>query len=306
MSPTEYSGLVQVVCMNNMRIMQAMLTPIPFGRDNCVIISGSDGKLERHPQSKSDLVMVGRDKKDCPLKRVLDHIGEEEYQRLFDIGPVGQPETKALNQEDPISHAFNRRELVYPDRILNAQLIIGSRGLFQEMRYRVLREMVGDHPELKRIREELKSQLSSYKKGIETGKYRHVPVYDRQLGVQYYDEDPTCSRYGFKHTFLRAVQRKMDLVTTTALQRGYVDLDEAVVGMPTNTCDRIEFFKQACVLPNGVADDAADAYSWFLREYHKAQEGYKVSGRPITASFDIEEFETHRGAVQGLLNLVVK
>ena len=96
--------------------------------------------------------------------------------------------------------------------------------------------------------------------------------------------------------FLRAVQRKLDLLTTRALRENLATPDDLAMTLPVTTVDRLEFFSRIGLISSELEDPLTDAYLWFLREYHRIQEIYKNTKRAVELPFNRHDFE-HNSAV---------
>lgn len=62
LSLSEYDGLVRVCCLNWRNELIKLLigegAASYLGKNDAVIVVGSDGKQERHPQSKTEIVVI--------------------------------------------------------------------------------------------------------------------------------------------------------------------------------------------------------------------------------------------------------
>lgn len=304
MSPKEYWELVKCVNENNRRDLASKFEDLPF-ENAALIIVGSDGKEERHCQSKPDIILIRKSGAELDLsRRLVDAIGKEEFYRSYDFSHTGLPETRGLDQSTPLSFAFNDPSKVYPDRILNAKIIAGDEDVYYSARERILAEISKDGEESKKIREHMKSQLWLYKKAIKTGVYAGRMVFDGQS--QYYDEDNANYSVGFKIAFLRAAQRKLDLMTIKAVRTGRLDIVTAARDLPTATDDRLEYFADMEMFPRELLSGSVEAYGWFLQQYHCAQEKYKDSKNAVKELFDPNKFADYKSQLMGFLDLRIK
>jgi hypothetical protein len=112
---------------------------------------------------------------------------------------------------------------------------------------------------------------------------------------------------GFKMGPLRAVQRKLDILTVSGLRAGIFNAEDLASSLPSNTVDRFDFFSQRELLTAEQAENFSHAYLWFLREYHKAQEGFKQSDRTrmISVSFNLQEFKQNIGYINEFLDIKI-
>lgn len=173
---------------------------------------------------------------------------------------------------------------------------------------KVLQEMSNDDEIGRKIRKAMKSQLKIYRRTIKQGKYRHLTVFEvgPESGWQYYFEGDDWSKniMGFKMGPLRAVQRKLDILTADYLRIGVFTAEDLAVSLPTNTIERIEFFAQMGQYPLGQAESLGLSYLWFLREYHRVQEKFKNSPKyeVVSTKFNSQEFNMNLAIINSFLH----
>ncbi len=280
----------------------------PLAPTQCLIVVGSDGKRERHKQSKTDLVVVEQPHSDnLPIDGFVAWYGsvhpKQPFHEVFDLHSERMPQVASLGNPDvPVSyaypHLYRQPARIYPDRILNSMLVGGSDEVFKDARRQVLHEMTDIGKPSRYIREEMAMQLKHYRKAIASGTFRDIDVFSTDPPLQFYDENPVSYSMGFKIPFLRSVQRYLDIVTTVAIRAGRLDLDEAVDTLPTSTVDRLNFMMNLGILPaNATTEKIRDSYLWFLQQYHYAQELYKGNREPVSLLFDQEVFKSHQAVV---------
>lgn len=287
LSPQEYDGLLRFINMDNLLRLKNMIPKLP-PRDIAIIVVGSDGKLERHPQSQTEIVVLSTYSKLALeiSKTIKDYLVIHHPYEHFDLEPKGIPEYKALNN-GYMSYAYNNPNLVYPDRMLNSILIAGDRVLYNQARIETLEEMGGDSEVGKKIRYRLKKQLSSHRVACTSGIYNREVIFDKDSNKQIYDEKN--KKFGFKMAFLRAVQRRLDVIMARAIIDKIINPQEIISGfLPTNTIDRLDFlFKHNLIEMNSQQfEDLIEGYLWFLQRYHEIQETYKNKGSTIELKFD--------------------
>lgn len=289
---------------------RTLLKTAPVTQDQCLVLLGSDGKKERHAQSKTDLAIIQRAGSDscltpAGLMEWFDGTHIENFVDIFDLQLHEEPEVKEVGNPDLyLSDAYpykytgvNRR--IYPDRALNTVFILGNEAVHLEARGQVLKEMTENHKRSRTIRRELVKQLKSYRKTMETGLYRDRPTFTVMPPVQYYDEDLEVYSTGFKIGFLRTVQRFLDVATVVGIREGFFTIDEAVEDLPTSCPEKIQFLAGRGLFPDGMqTENAIDAYLWFLQQYHFAQELYKNERTPIALPFNVEDFSAYAGILE--------
>ena len=305
LDPVEYYGLLEIVNINYQNLLRGFLEGKLGNLDEvCLILTGSDGKRERHCQSRTEIIIIGNNQ-----SLVLGT--REEIGKIFGENGVPLesnpsdclPEGRTLDEN--LSYAYNNRELVYPDRVLHSQFLIGSKEIYQQAILKVLDEIITDG----RIYDHVRRQLNDYKKAFREGDYRGQTIFSWGDGIQWYEEnkDPKLSRLGFKMGPLRAVQRKLDVITFKALRhddqlKGKIR-ERYVEGGLSNTLVRIEFLSQIGLIPEDLKNKLIEAYYWFLQQYHQAQENYKQTRRPVELAFDIDLGDYHRGIIEKFLEI---
>lgn len=298
----EYWGLLKTVGANwrdELRREYAALAGSSelFGdKPYCLILPGSDGKEERHPQSKTEIILL-LEESNFSLE---EEIGKKAEAMSRKNSISGFVETKiAGSKEAPLSFFEHSPSHVYPDRVLNSYLLVGDRQLYLRARRQVLEEMTG-----KKIKEAMRDQLRQYKKVIRTGEYRNLKVFSEEEGEQYYFESRETKRirFGFKVGFLRAVQRKLDLETVRWLESGQEGVDFLAQNLPMSTVERIAYFAQRGLFDKNFALNLQEAYLWFLKNYHYAQESFsKNKGRVAVVSFSQERFAAEKEVITNFL-----
>ena len=294
----EYGGLLETIGVNWRNELKERLTDALFddellrGKQYCFITPGSDGKKERHPQSKTELILLLR-QKDPQLVGEVEQRMETIRREGFVLGPV---ETKIVGKEESSLSFFNDLpQRVYPDRVLNSYLLMGDSRLYLEARRQILEEMKGG-----KVRKKMRNQLKQYRKAIETGEYRGLEVFSEEKGEQYYFEnsDTKQIRFGFKIAFLRAVQRKLDLLTVGLIEEGDKNINMLAKSLPANTTERIDYLVKRGLLDQGFASRLQIAYLWFLKNYHKAQETFsKNKHQRAVVPFDKNRFATEKEVI---------
>lgn len=247
-------------------------------------VVGSDGRFERHEKQGTDIIVLADSADSYPDWDLRTYLGEYGF-KLEDR----EPNIYDLSSNTQLSVVQGLRNAkAFPDYILNSDHVAGDIRLWTTARERVLYELQ-DSKMYKDIRERNRKE---YAKAARTGIYGGVPVFNLYEGVQFYqEEENTRFQLGFKVPFLRLVQSWLDLKTTDYLR--YFEFDPKLVQtlskhMPTSTSDRLSFLGQH----GGIGDrweDIYQAYGWFLREYHYAQEQYTAQGCS-ESPFNTDEF----------------
>mgnify|MGYP000855548457 FL=1 len=303
LSEPEYNGLLKIMAENQRDSFRREWETLTSSNEQlwqrkpyCLILPGSDGKGERHPQSKTEIILL-LEEGNFSLE---EEIGKKAEAMSREGSISGSVETKiAGNKEAPLSFFEHSPSHVYPDRVLNSYLLAGDRQLYLRARQQVLEEMTG-----KKIKEAMRDQLRQYKKVIRTGEYRNLKVFSEEEGEQYYFESHETKRirFGFKVGFLRAVQRKLDLETVRWLESGKEGVDFLAQNLPTSTVERIAYFAQRGLFDQNFALNLQKAYLWFLKNYHYAQETFsRDKGRVAVVPFSQERFAVEKEVITNFL-----
>ncbi|HKZ35490.1 MAG TPA: hypothetical protein VJ242_02135 [Patescibacteria group bacterium] len=300
LSPIEYVGMMRTVNENAVDHLRQIFQDLPLAKDQCVVTIGSDGKGERHGQSKTEFMVIQNELHPPIVPMQIRRDLSKSLHRNVD----SNIELKTLEDDRLLSLAFKNRKLVYPDRVLNAGFIIGNQEIFHEARKRVLQEMTAAGPESRRLREYMERQLWRYKKSIKTGLSRDVETFSASEGWQYYNETPPHTGFGFKHGFLRATQRKFDILTARWIKQGVVTIDRLVEDLPTNTYEKFDYFSSMNLLSPNLARGASEAYAWFLQQYHQVQETYQETREPVVLDFSTRALHEHAHPLTRFLNLL--
>src|SRR5579872_5848471 len=331
LSPREYAGSVQVENMNNRRDLTVLFAQ--FVQQNqldsnniCIIVTGSDGKSERHAKSNTEVSFLVSTPEYLSLdtqfaKWFESHSPDSKpVDKVFDINPnTNLPEVRLVEDSNPdassdsniLSYAYGDRDSIYPERMLNAISVYGNEAILRDAKLKTIGEIVAPRHG-KRIRKELKSQLREYRKVLES---RNQGIFHRNLAYtldpprQYYNEDPIAYTVGFKIPALRSVQRALDVLTVQAVMDGSLRTED-VVDTPTDTTSRIEALRKKGIIPLFSSKipnlDIIDSYEWFLQQYHIAQRAYHRQHEPSILDFPKDDFLMHRMVLLDFLNGIKK
>lgn len=301
---TGYSIVLAYLNQQYLDEARSLLEYVPLTKDQCLILVGSDGKKERHAQSKTDVVIVQRPNSENLTPNGFmdwfDKTHSSTFVGTFDLVLDESPEVKVIGQDGILVSSVypdkfkggNRR--IYPDRTLNALFVTGNEDVYKEARRQVLEEMTKDGKTAGHIRRELVKQVKTNREVMKTGLFRERATFTVDPPIQYYDEDEYKFTTGFKIGFLRTVQRFLDIATVVAIRQGFMSVDDAAVGLPTSTVERIRFLDEKGLFRASIScEGVINAYLWFLQQYHFAQEQYKRTRVPIELPFNSSEFQAY-------------
>jgi len=308
LSPLEYSRILRLINQNTRESLSKGLKSIKemdeFLKDKALILTGSDGKEERHAQSKTEVIILSEKPLDEASQAFI-------FTSINDLNiETDDIEIKLLNSS-VLSFYNNQEEFIYPDRVLSGFFLLGDESLFYKARLQVLHEMISDDKVGRKIRETMKSQLKSYRKAIKGGKYRGHQIFmiNEDQGYQYYFEgkDWRENIMGFKIGPLRAVQRKLDILTVKGLKAGIFNAEDLALSLPSNTFDKFNFFSQTGLLTAEQGKKTSLAYLWFLKEYHRVQNEFKHSDRSavVKVYFNPQEFKLNINYINEFLDIKI-
>jgi hypothetical protein len=299
LEPIEYVGMVDVVNQNHLHQLQLFFGSFNLN-DGCVVVTGSDGKRERHVQSKTELIAFQPSSRSNLALALKAHIGTDFF---YDSQHALESYIEVKYIEGnwfPLSCVFNNTEAVYPDRVLQSTVVFGNPSYYYAARKQVLYELCYDENLAPRVRKKMKEQLDTYKQSIKRGSFRGNQLFDVEKTLQYYNESPSDEKnkiQGFKMSYLRAVQRKLDLIVAKSIIDGAVDLEDVATNMPSATLERLDFLSKRNVLPSELTQQVGRSYGWFLQQYHRSQAMFKSLQTYVATPFDQEEYHYYEEVI---------
>ena len=287
LDPDEYAGLVQVVNGNNHRELSNRLARLG-NHDLCIMTVGSDGKQERHSQSRAELAIVHtgalRFDPQLEIARALHEDVTNYNLEATEVRRLDEPELV-------LSYAFGNPNSVYPDRLLNSSFVVGNRDIWLRTRRQVLSEMSGESSVSARIRRHLRKQVQLYRQALERGTYAGHTIFNQEDGVMFYDEDPLHYRVAIKMSHLRLVQRHLDRLVAHGLVNNNLTIEQTSAELPAETTVRIAYLADAGLIKEGVdAGELIYGYEWCLQQYHLCQQRFKQRRTLSEVHFDKEVF----------------
>ncbi len=313
LSPLEYYGLVEVVNLNYLdewrKEIEELFHDFDF-QNTCFVVVGSDGRLEKHIQSRTEIVIFTRERLPIGFQQIKQRLLTASMPVEF--GWKDKVDLKDPSKKDlPFSSVYDNPQFIFPDRIINSVLLVGNEELYFEIRRKVIEEIV-NNPKIIRV---LKKQFRSHRSAMLKGKYRGLVVFDLEGYVQFYDEEEGKWRFGFKSAHLRAFQRFMLMLLSSYIKskEGEVDFHSLSLEFPLNPIKQYEWFIRKGFLSRTYRDlsgkeikseDVIEAYQWFLREYHRVQETYKDQEPPrkgVSVQFNREDFLKHHSCLKAFL-----
>ena len=264
--------------------------------------TGSDGRLEKGPQSKIEIVVIGKgdykEKSGDALNFIENGIEGSLFHPDLEFKTLGQLYIAGYNGDI---------EKAYPTRVSDARFLYGNCGVLVES-YRQLYSEIVMRDVGRRILDSMVSGRRRARQICESGKgsfkKQEICHFDLENGVAFYDSEhiDLPHRGSFKFGPLRLVQYGLAVELIRKLRDKDFDLD-LLENMPTNTVDRFNFFETEgrTGLTQNELSDLTDSYKFFLHQYHIAQENFRVD-RQNTTSFDINDVRSRLGDIVEIAN----
>lgn len=306
LTPHEHTGVIKAVNLLNMRCFRKDHEDFPADLNKvCIAVTGSDGKLERHSQSRTELMLIMENElSESKQKQYSDwykNINLKATRQIYIVEEeTGIPEIKIVKDSQPLSCITGQETSFFPDRTINAAFVLGNEEILKKAKAQVFTEAASDDDIGRKIRDHMKDQLRNYKNALEQGIYHKSPSYSLSPAHQYYDEHNGSFSEGFKVSGLRPIQRKLDMLTIKAIRNNMLTIEEAV-SFPTNTIERLSELKKYNIVPSEMPVE--NSYSWFLQKYHHAQQEYRKTRSKVVVPFNKDEFLKHKNVTQDFCNL---
>lgn len=289
-----YASYFDQLRQYNLRLQDRLVRTLPdehpseYADRFFIATTGSDGRLEKGPQSKVELIVYSPLEIRQEVKDVVDEIIDDDSLRTFD--PIVEYKKLctgklSLYKEDP-----NR---VFPNRVLDSRFLYGNDLLLPLALRGIADEFTAEH--MNRILKNAKDQERYARKIAREGKANfqgndivHVDLHE---GIAHYDDENHFGpkRGSFKYGPLRLIQTSMTRGIARRISTRDFDLDH-LDDYPTNTVDRLHFLETEDLtgLTHSEIADLADNYKWFLWVYHQGQENWRLDKQTETR-FDKED-----------------
>ena len=258
-------------------------------KDNFFIATtGSDGRLEKGPQSKVELIAYTPINSKIEIKDIVNEIIEDDEIKLFD--PSVEYKKMVIGKLSLFNEDPNR---VFPNRVLDSRFLYGNELLLPLTLRNIADEFTGIYG--KRIITKLKDQERYARKISREGRANfqgnELTHVNFEEGIAFYDDEDNLGpkRGSFKYGPMRLIQTSMSKGIIKKIYNKDFDLD-ILRHYPTNTVDRLHFFETENLsgLNSSEVSDLADNYKWFLWIYHCGQENWRLDKQSKT-KFDPED-----------------
>jgi hypothetical protein len=267
-----------------------------------VTTTGSDGRMEKGPESPMELVLYSLQPKEF-IVDILERVGENSCS-LLDKNIFQPSETRTIDTET-LSFYNNDPKSVYPTRVLDARVICGNESLLKPVYMKLLNELIG--PDSKGIFQSMKEKRRIAKRISNSGEqvFKGVKLnhYDLLEGAAFYN--PDTGQSSFKQGPMRLVQFSVaySLMKHLREHNSMAILDE----LPHDTPTRLLFLHDNKV--NGFASlevsEVIDTYKYFLHQYHMSQSQYKFESNNRTC-FDATEVRERLTGLTAVISTLSK
>lgn len=258
----------------------------PGESDFAVFTTGSDGRLEKGPQSKVEIVVSGRKNYENEARVV-----ENEIKRR--LGDVLDPDIEHKTLGVLYIAGYNSSlSFPFPTRVLDLRLLYGDKSVrpdaLEQLRYELTLQ------EGSRIIDGMNAKRRESRKVCETGtnkvKGAEFVHFDLGEGVSHYDEKKKSpSRLSFKTGPLRLVQYGLATEILRKVRDGEFSLD-FLEDFPTPISERLYFLETEgkTKLSHSEIETLAESYDYFIWQYHLSQEYFREHGQ-TRVDFDKKE-----------------
>ncbi|GEM_PF-2586918 len=313
----EYASVVidkntNALCSLRRELVRAFNVGCLLDRFNFVVAAtGSDGRLEKTHLSKTEIFVIltnGMDLATKIISQIRDvSLGVKCFSSGcdFSISPI--IEIKRMNEV--LSYAFGSTNRIFPNRVLDAQPLIGRDDILREARGKLLDEWVG--PEGRRIKEGVSDRVRQYRALMLSGKQtfhgQELVHYDLSRGEFYYSppSDVLPVARSTKYGPLRFIQmflvHELMKLTRVLGPDGKNLMSGLIEELPQNTVSRLDFLAndKRCKLTKEQLAEVADSYAFFLCMLGLSESEYRANGSTV---LDIGE-DTAREATERLTSL---
>ncbi len=285
--------------------------------DVCVIVTGSDGRLERGFLSSLELIILSRtadSEKVASLVGKLHSINGIEQQIIYPV-----IEQKYLDDMLSLVYAFGNTQRIYPQRVLDGYPIHGNDGILIEAVSKVFESFI-DYGSM--ILEDVRNKVREHKKISETGRQRwkgsEIIHYDLDAGIAYYEVSQEGTRKAFKQGPLRYAQfsllkKLISLVRSSTYDIKKIEELRNTFMQDNSVIGRFENLVNAgfVSLTTESLSAFAELYLNFLLLYHKCEHFAKISYDKYGISlveipFEAREVRTQIAELRQLLESFVK
>lgn len=277
---------------------------IPGGQNFVYCTTGSDGRLEKSPDSELELILLHKshpspDASVRQIHSVLESRFPEAISEESEIRNLNDRE-RSLS-EYAGEQSYGGRRMLIPTRITDALGIYGNPEILAYAKEALADELKSDGKLRKKVREQVVNRRRLARQATETGNSRFrgdvQSLFDIEEGLSFYNKNSSDGAYqeSFKQGPLRLVQYSL---SSDFVKRVTDERSVPAAEMPTNIPERLSYLQSEglTTLSPEEADDLADCYRYFLWQYHRSQENFRLNGQSAT-EFDSGEVRERLEAV---------
>ena len=247
---------------------------LPDSRGVCILVTGSDGRLEKGFWSKPEPIIVhsGVPETAAKLSSALLSIRSQAPELVADF----DFELKDLSSGEVFCYAYNQKGRSYPQRIWDSKSVFGDKEVLNASKDRVVRELRSR--QWAKIKDDLSSIRKNHKRAMESGrqvwKGTAVVNYDFDSGISYFCNFENAQARSFKHGPLRFVQSWLVATLAASIREGTeAEACKLIADLPTPTDEKIKYLFDLgkIKLSQEHVSDLIDAYNYFLLGYHNSE-----------------------------------
>ena len=241
-----------------------------------VLITGSDGRLEKGYWSKPEPIII-REKRDSEeAGRIKETLVKIRTRDPFMVAKF-EFETKTLLDRDEIfAFAFCQRGRSYPQRVWDSQVVFGSDEYLERAKDRVVEELKTKTGQ--RIKSDIKDKKGEFRKAMISGRQLRkgstITNYNLETGESFFEDFEGSEARSFKHGPLRFVQFCIVDIIVSAVREAELEQAKKFLKMlPTPTDEKMEYLYEAGKLrvESRVLEELKESYAYFLLGYHNSE-----------------------------------
>ncbi|HLG24442.1 MAG TPA: hypothetical protein VI564_05940 [Candidatus Nanoarchaeia archaeon] len=296
-----YYGSLHIFNESLQKTMSKFLGFMKYGFQEhyALTATGSDGRFEKGPQSKIEILMLKKEGSefDEEIREFEDKLKHPPFAYFFDSLEVKNLDSHTL------SYFRNDPKRVHPTRMFDMRFLGGNRALMEEAYNVLFREITEE--EGARIRHYVRDSKDIAKKVMKRGKQSFggetFTHYDLESGIAYYGprENERGMFTSFKNGPLRYIQYEFADELIKYL-RSTQD-EGALHNLPKGTIERFLMLEPGVTtkLSPSEISDIVDNYAYFLHLLHMSEFKYR-NGNGMT-SFYVPEVKERINALESIM-----
>lgn len=279
--PTGYHETLYAYNTRNHNRLRNQLNGLVQGNDYAIAVTGSDGRYEKSQElSPVELILITSNTQ-TDLTPVLNLQNTPGFDKTF--------ESKEIGRDNPL-YFLGNRNIVYPSRVFDAELLVGNEDLYEAYIAQTEQELnTGDGKRyLRHVGKALQRAKRDLREGNTCAKNTKYHCFDMNTGELFYDPEHYVK--ATKNGLLRSVQYKVSQEITRNLVTGKIAPGK-VVDMPTNLTQRLHYFhhnNDSAINERELAD-IVHAYQHALYWHHLTEENFKKGNPTFVSTRDLKE-----------------